>query len=279
MKNPIIHYAITILVCTLLTITEGQNKSQPHFTGNADEGAAEPRTTVSGQKAWALACAAILTERNHGNHELLGTELRDENSTMDYQITLLRSGFDISCRTDLLNTFMWIESGGHRLEFEEWGKKIEGLSKEEYEQLLIDCESDPELVYRIKIAAKYYKSLGEKSLFGWDYCRYLNLCRWGYMADYLSEEEAWEKIMSVARLLQERFDSWEDLGQNYLIGRKFWSKEETEESGYLYEDAYLRLVDMPSSPWNKLPWDLDLKVEAPADKPEEKIEPKNNFTI
>lgn len=279
MKNAVIYYVITTLVCTLLAITTGENKSQPQFPGNTVEKAVEPRTTVSGPQAWALACAAVLTERNHDNHELLGTELRDEGSTIHYQYLLLTSGFGVSSRTDLLNTLMWIESGGHRLEFEEWGKKVEGLSNEQYEKLLIDYESDSELVYRIKIAAKYYKLLGEKSLLGWDYSRYINLCRWGYMADYLSEAEAWEKIMSTARLLQERFDSWEDLGQNYLIGRKFWSKEESEENGYQYEDAYLRLVDMPSSPWNKLVWDLDLKVEAPSDKPQKTIEIRNDYTI
>ena len=59
-------------------------------------------------------------------------------------------------------------------------------------------------------------------------------------------------------MLQKKFDSWEDLGQNYLIGRRFWSHKYTTEKGDLYEDAFQRLLDMRSSPWNKYPWDMDL---------------------
>ncbi len=61
-----------------------------------------------------------------------------------------------------------------------------------------------------------------------------------------------------AQMLQNKFDSWEDLGRNYLIGRQFWSYEKTKEEGHLFEDAYQRLLDMKSSPWNKYPWDMDL---------------------
>jgi hypothetical protein len=65
--------------------------------------------------------------------------------------------------------------------------------------------------------------------------------------------------MPMAMLLQERFDSWEDLGRNYLIGRQFWSYKETQENGWLFEDAVQRLRDMRSSPWNRYPWDMKLK--------------------
>ena len=78
------------------------------------------------------------------------------------------------------------------------------------------------------------------------------------MADYISEEEAWERIMPVAKMLQKTFDSWEDLGRNYIIGRQFWSYKETQRNGYIFEDAYQRLLDMPSSPWNKYPWNMNL---------------------
>lgn len=59
-------------------------------------------------------------------------------------------------------------------------------------------------------------------------------------------------------MLQKIFDSWEELGRNYLIGRQFWCYEETQKAGSLVEDAYQRLLDMPSSPWNKYPWNMNL---------------------
>jgi len=135
------------------------------------------------------------------------------------------------------------------------------------------------ILEEIKIAKRYYKELGEKSLLGWDYSRYICLCRWGYMVGYISEDEAWEKIMPVAKMLQKKFDSWEYLGRNYLIGRQFWSYKHTKESGYLFDDAYFRLLDMPSSPWNKYPWDMDLTYTKVVQEPNAVSKEEPNNTI
>lgn len=70
---------------------------------------------------------------------------------------------------------------------------------------------------------KYKDEFGEKSIAAWDYDRYISLCGWGYIAGYLSEEEAWQRIMPAARLLQKTFESWIDLGKNHVVGREFWS--------------------------------------------------------
>jgi hypothetical protein len=70
-------------------------------------------------------------------------------------------------------------------------------------------------------------------------------------------------------MLQEKFDSWEDLGRNYIIGRQFSSYEETIKEGPLFEDAYQRLIDMKSSPWNNYPWDMDLTETESISEPNE----------
>ena len=75
---------------------------------------------------------------------------------------------------------------------------------------------------------------------------------------YLTEDEAWDRIMPAARRLQRTFDSWKDLGENYLIGREFWSQEETERNGPLYREVYQHLLDDSASPWNRCAWNLDL---------------------
>jgi hypothetical protein len=216
------------------------------------------QTSITPQQAWALGCSAILTERNHNRHDLLGMKFRTPKNIEDCNRFLIVSGWDIKNRDDLLDSLIWIENGGHRQSFQQWGEKLLPLTDEEYQNLLTEHQSDVELLNEIKITKKYFISLGDKSLFGWDYSRYISLCRWGYLAGYLSEEEAWQKIMPVARLLQDKFDSWQDLGENYLIGRRFWSYEDSKLLSYQYEDAFLRLIDMPSSPWNKLPWNMDL---------------------
>src|SRR5262245_20458401 len=37
----------------------------------------------------------------------------------------------------------------------------------------------------------------------WDLVRYINLCRWGYAVHFFTEDEAWDRIMPVARSLQQ----------------------------------------------------------------------------
>jgi hypothetical protein len=59
-------------------------------------------------------------------------------------------------------------------------------------------------------------------------------------------------------MAQGHFESWPDLGQNYLIGREFWSREEMRATGHLYRAAYRELTTHPASPWNRLTWYLPL---------------------
>ena len=96
--------------------------------------------------------------------------------------------------------------------------------------------------------------LGTKSIVGWDFTRYISVCRWGYAAGYFTEPEAWARIIPAARIIRHTFTSWRELGENYMIGRHYWSPE---QNGHLYRRALERLLTDPASPWNRLPWDVD----------------------
>ena len=259
---------VIVFISALVVCAVSSSNSQT--TNNSSEKPIDnQKAEITLQHEWALGCAAILAERNRYRHDLLGTSYRSHKNIEYCKHFLVVSGWDIRNRDDLMDSLLWLDNEGHRRDFMQWGKKIQSLTKDEYEKLLIEHQSNDKTLNKIKVATEYYKILGDKSLLGWDYGRYISLCRWGYLAGYLSEEEAWQKIMPVARLLQSRFDSWQDLGQNYLIGRCFWSYKETQNYSWMYEDAYMRLLDMPSSPWNRLPWDMDLR---------EKAEPEPNDT-
>ena len=237
----------------------------------------EPLKTVTGGdpeqdkayavKQWALGCAAVLTERNYDSHTLLAGRPLTEQGKLAAQ-KLLSGAWDVNNRVELLETLACLRDEGHRADFEEIGESIEPLPPQIYKYLLSSA-NEPEVINKLRIVREYYASLGDKSLCGWDYSRAICLCRWGYTVGYLSEEEAWGWILPLARLLQERFDSWEDLGENYLIGRRFWSYQETKKEGWRYEDAVQRLLDMRDSPWNRYPWDLDLSEgdDSPSDNP------------
>ncbi|MEV5824918.1 DUF1266 domain-containing protein [Spirillospora sp. NPDC052242] len=91
----------------------------------------------------------------------------------------------------------------------------------------------------------------------WDYGRALMLYRWGHMVGWLTEEYCWERMLPLALDIQRRYTSWRDMATCYLQGRLLWSG-----GGGQAQDEYDRLIDAlaaePRSPWNVVPWDLDL---------------------
>jgi hypothetical protein len=215
-----------------------------------------PRQIVTGPKAWAAACCALLTERNRGWHDTLS--IHPLNA---FSIQNRKDGLDewwgIKNKDDLTRILYWLETSGHRSQFQKLGRQIEKLNFAEFSNML-QKTTDKERQNELRIVHQYYKKLGKKSLVGWDFERAIFLCRAGYECGYISENEAWYRIMNYAQLLQQTFDSWEDLGRNYLIGREFWSYKHTSETGDEFNDTLMRLLEMPSSPWNTLDWNMDI---------------------
>jgi Protein of unknown function (DUF1266) len=223
----------------------------------------EQQQVLSGPKGWAVGCSAVLMERNHSRIDTLATNKMTEVEVNDIR-RLLDEWWGIKTKEDLLDTLYWLETEGHRQRFDRVAARIVFLTDEQYKAVVNAAGDDKESLQEMRIVKKYAVPLRKKGILGWDYCRYINLCRWGYTIGLLSEEEAWEKIMPIARKLQDTFDSWEDLGCNYLIGFQFWSYKQMVETGPAVEDAIQRLVDMPSSPWNKYPWNMNLDSDKDA---------------
>lgn len=209
------------------------------------------------QKKWALATCAILAESNSDRHGILGGCERTPKNIERWKKSL-REWWNVHDRADLLRTLEWIENGGHRRDFDKFGAYVSSLSPASLEEMRNKVGQRIETRNKIDIAVRHYAQLGPKSITGWDYGRYVSLCGWGYVVGYLSEDEAWRRIMPVARTLQKTFDSWEDLGKNYLIGRQFWSHKQTDNHGDEMTRVYRKLCAEQISPWHLYPWRLDL---------------------
>jgi hypothetical protein len=208
------------------------------------------------QKSWALATTGILTEYNRERHDILeGVERTDENITKHEN--LLDYWWGIDSRDGLIFVLEWLEQVGHRKRFDEMGQYMNTITDKEFNEMIRKLPAEDRSSW--KTVREHWSHLGGKSLVGWDFCRYIHLCRRGYLLGYLSEREAWDLILPKARFLQAAFDTWADLGENYLIGRQFWSLERTEASGEFFRQAYERLVEDPASAWNTISWNLSLE--------------------
>jgi hypothetical protein len=208
-------------------------------------------------QGWALAASAMLGEWNGDRHDLLGGVAATESSILRSQ-NVLRTSYGVTSRDDLLVTLAWLDQEGHRKRFEQLGARVAALTVEEKKSLMDLRRQDETLDDRVRILEQHFQRLGTKSLLGWDLTRYIALCRWGYLVGYLDEAEAWKLIMPAAQRLQGTFASWDDLGENYLIGRHFWSPDENRQNGHLHRDTFRRLLGSPDSPWNRYPWNTRL---------------------
>ncbi|TDD66485.1 DUF1266 domain-containing protein [Actinomadura rubrisoli] len=96
----------------------------------------------------------------------------------------------------------------------------------------------------------------------WDYGRALMLYRWGHMVGWLTEEYCWERMLPLALDIQRRYSSWRDMATCYLQGRLLWSGGGGRAQAE-YERLIGQLATDPRSPWNLVPWGLDLTRDWP----------------
>jgi hypothetical protein len=63
----------------------------------------------------------------------------------------------------------------------------------------------------------------------WELVRALHVARMSVGAEYIDAEKGWELISPVAAKLQERYDSWEAVAEEYYSRRVVWAEETGEE--------------------------------------------------
>lgn len=212
----------------------------------------EPKE-LSRPQLFALACPALLSYYNAERHDWLWcTDPTPEN--INRVKRLLAEDWGDRNHDELLRSITWLENGGQRVDFERYAAMPSTtMSRRINSKLTIKVHLGEDAKRRHQIAQQYKNVFGKKSLIAWDYCRVISLCRWGVLAGYLSESEAWSHIMPAARKLQSTFSSWQDMGTNYVVGRRFWSA--TAPS---YKVTFEKLLTETGSPWRTIPWTTSL---------------------
>lgn len=129
-------------------------------------------------------------------------------------------------------------------------------------QLFNDRNHAAEELHRLKVLTDPALRANVGRFLIWDYGRALMLYRWGHMVGWLTEEYCWERMLPLALDIQRRYTSWQDMATCYLQGRRLWSG-----GGGKPQAEYERLIEdlgtEPRSPWNLVPWDLDLTRDWP----------------
>ncbi|MFC6880055.1 MULTISPECIES: DUF1266 domain-containing protein [Actinomadura] len=129
-------------------------------------------------------------------------------------------------------------------------------------RLFNDRDHAAEELHRLEALADPDLRANVGRLMIWDYGRALMLYRWGFMVGWLTEEYCWDRMLPLAVDIQRRYSSWRDMADCYLQGRLLWSGG-AGRSQAEYEQLVTRLAEDPQSPWNLVPWPLNLRRDWP----------------
>ncbi|MDR0312300.1 MAG: DUF1266 domain-containing protein [Treponema sp.] len=209
---------------------------------------------------WAISLTGIMTEINSSYRNSLNAYAMDASGRNTSW--RLFSSWGITRREQLLETLDSLERGGHSASLREIQDIVYELSnarsESERTDILIKVRSDQSKNNRLTYVLANWDEYQNRTLRAWDLGRGISLCRWGYNVGIITEKEAWDKIFHFAGLIQALYNSWEEYGYDYFMGRLFMyssiSIRIAESTFAITEPVYRKLLD---SYWGWLDWDID----------------------
>ncbi|HBX22554.1 MAG TPA: hypothetical protein DEF34_02785 [Desulfotomaculum sp.] len=211
------------------------------------------------QLRWTLAVDAIPKKISNLSYDVLGGISVHNSDCISCVKNNLRVWWGIENREDALGCIERLRESGMREEFDYLTGIVSKLSDEQFKNLLEQYSNNERLVGKLQFVKEHYKEFGDKSLIGWDFCRLADLTGACYMVGYINADEAWKEIIFSANMVQKTFASWDDMANNYLLGRIYWSGEADQARS----EASKWLLSHPESPWIQIDWNLSLEPNIP----------------
>lgn len=87
-----------------------------------------------------------------------------------------------------------------------------------------------------------------KGIRAWDLCRCAAFLEWGYTAGYVSYEEAIDSLAPAVRELTEKFDSWDEVYENFLEGYYWCLREDLGDKTVWDTDLGMAYQYLKNSP-------------------------------
>ena len=177
---------------------------------------------LTDEQEYVLAMNAVLTESNEQSHYHLHGEFDEEHGRI-LGTNTLRKFWDIDSAESLRETITWLMTEGHRIGYERL--YAAGELPEDY----------------------------PPSILAWDLCRLMSIARWGAAAGYIHDEEAWTWLYTCGRQLELAFNSFSEIGANFIAGHRYWADGSVNKS---IAEAFDYLADEENedSVWNEVEW-------------------------
>jgi hypothetical protein len=197
-------------------------------------------------KLWALAAGANLAKLNGASLTSLHNRLLPMTSRH-----ILRVWWGVVDGVTLREAIQQLGTGGHRAGFVTLHAFLsEGPHSPGAQRALREAGLAGKPV--VDFVWRNHGRFKNGDLVAWDFGRVINVARYGFSAGYLPEDEAWEIVLDAARVLQQEYDSWKELSDNYLLGFSYW--QDGAEPDQFLAAAAAWLEENPESPWRTLSW-------------------------
>lgn len=183
---------------------------------------------------------AILTVLNKWDYRIYGGNRPNiVNKTLSE--TVLENTWSVTDRESADETFLWLMEEGHRVSLaEELDYLAEmGLADipeaQRAEAILANYDMDEQQAECYAEWFSLYEQYGPDTAAAWDYSRAMWLLSQYYMVGYYTEDEALDQSLTLAKTIQNTFDSWDSFMESYFAGYEYWSKESSDERREIYE--------------------------------------------
>ena len=113
-------------------------------------------------------------------------------------------------------------------------------------------ESLDELADYSFMKLKQLDDLLSKNIIAWDMGRLVLVTRCCYECGYLNEVEAWKFLDQAYQISIDPYDSWQEFGAGYALGRAMWSGNNLTLTGIL--EITKGLLEDENSPWRQYPF-------------------------
>ena len=178
----------------------------------------------SNLEAWALPMGAMLSKIRSEKPEVFGTGPRNSREVASCQETLNGSSWNIPDREDLAYTVLSMTLYGHDSTFREMVEDVKARTQTERETISAASSAWPS--YMWEYTEYVDEKWGDRGIMAWDLFRMANLVQWGYVAGYVTYEEALALLEPAATILCENFSSWDEAYENYLDGYNWWARND-----------------------------------------------------
>lgn len=207
---------------------------------------------------WMLSLGAVLAQQNNSRHDILyGYE--KTKVAIDSMKHVLSRDWGIDSKSKLLSTLEWLLTDGHGVDFLKDRYLISTLSEVAQNDYIENLYKKSSEYVQSQLVKIYNKSLPQAGVLAWDYGRYVFLCRCAAATNLISEEEAWELMLKVAKLAQKAYSSWREYGLAYIAGRQTWLTNISSDSAEDQLERIKPLIIDKNSPWNILDWNVSLE--------------------